>query len=481
MPVTLVILGRPNVGKSTLFNRLAGKRLAIVDDTPGVTRDRRMAEGSLGDLNFHIVDTAGLEEGDAESMFGRMRFQTEAAIDEADIAVMVIDSRAGVTPLDEHFASWLRRKKKPVILLANKCEGGGGDSGYYEAYSLGLGEPIAVSAEHGEGLAGFYAELLRVSEEYNISFEDEEVEDPNKEEVGTALEYDLVEGDLAYEFDDEDVDDSLIQIAIVGRPNAGKSTLINYLLGEERMITGPEAGLTRDSIGVDWEYEGRTIRLVDTAGLRKKSRITDKLERLSAADSLRAVQYAQVVVLMIDAEQGIEKQDLKIASHVVEEGRSLVIALNKWDVVDDRLGRQRQVLDVLTKSLPQLKGVQVLHFSALTGQGTQKLLPTVLDVYEIWNSRVPTNSLNRWLEAVIERHPPPMVNGRPIKIRFAAQVKTRPPTFLLFVNRTDDMPKSYIRYLENDLRKTYDIPGIPLRIVMRKGKNPYESRRKKKR
>jgi len=387
----------------------------------------------------------------------------------------------GVTPLDEYFAQWLRRKKKPVILLANKCEGGAGESGYFEAYSLGLGEPVAVSAEHGEGLAGFYAELLRVAEENDISFEDEVVENPNKEEVGSAKEFDLVEGDLDYEFEDEDIDDSLIQIAIVGRPNAGKSTLINYLLGEERMITGPEAGLTRDSIGVDWEYEGRTIKLVDTAGLRKKSKITDKLERMSASDTMRAVQYAQVVVLMIDAELGIEKQDLKIASHVVEEGRALVIALNKWDIVEDRLAAQRNVIDVLTKSLPQLKGVQVLHFSALTGQGTQKLLPTILDVYEIWNSRVPTNALNRWLENVIERHPPPMVNGRPIKIRFAAQIKTRPPTFMLFVNRPDDMPNSYIRYLENDLRKTYKIPGIPLRVVMKKGKNPYESRRKKKR
>lgn len=481
MTFTLAIVGRPNVGKSTLFNRLVGKKLAIVDDTPGVTRDRRMGEGRIADLEFTLMDTAGLEEGDPGSLQDRMRRQTERALEDADIALMLYDARAGVTPTDEHFAAWLRRMGKPVILGANKCEGNAVIDGIYEAFSLGLGEPIGLSAEHGEGLGELYQAIVEGLKEVGI--DPYEGEDEAENERTQPVDTGPVEGDLEYEFVDADepADDRPLRLAIVGRPNAGKSTLINHLLGEDRLITGPEAGLTRDSIAVDWEWDGMPVKLYDTAGLRKRARVTEKLEKLSVADTLRAVQFAEVVVLLLDAEIGIEKQDLKIAEKVVEEGRAMVIALNKWDAVDDRLKVQRQLTDALTRSLPQLKGVKVINFSALTGAGTQKLMPAVEEAYELWNARIPTAGFNRWLTDTLEKHPAPSVAGRRIKIRYGAQIKTRPPTFALFCNRPDDLPDSYKRYLENEMRRDFDLPGVPLRVYMRKGENPYEGRRRKRR
>jgi len=482
MSFTLAIVGRPNVGKSTLFNRLVGKKIALVDDTPGVTRDRRAGEGKIADLEFKVIDTAGLEDGDEGSLSERMKQQTMQAIAEADIALMLYDARSGVTPLDQHFATWLRRISTSVILAANKCEGKMADANVYEAYSLGLGTPIPLSAEHGEGLAELYQTLVETLGELGI---DPYPNEGNEEDSNAKREIDSgpVEGDLEYEFTDhEQANDEIrpLKLAIVGRPNAGKSTLINYLLGEDRLITGPEAGLTRDSISVDWEWNGLPIKLFDTAGMRKRARVTEKLEKLSVADGLRAVQYAEVVVLLLDAELGIEKQDLKIAEHVVSEGRALIIALNKWDAVDNRLETQRQLTDALTRSLPQLKGVKVINFSALTGKGTQHLMPAVAEAYEIWNARIPTAAFNRWLADSLEKHPAPSVSGRRIKIRYGAQIKTRPPTFTLFCNRPDALPDSYKRYLENELRKDFDLPGVPLRVILKKGENPYEGRRRKK-
>ncbi|NVJ69098.1 MAG: ribosome biogenesis GTPase Der [Alphaproteobacteria bacterium] len=482
MTFTLAVVGRPNVGKSTLFNRLVGKKIAIVDDTPGVTRDRREAMGSIADLEFRLFDTAGLEEGEPGSLSDRMRRQTEAALKEADVALMLYDARAGVTPMDEHFAQWLRRGDKPVILIANKCEGNATIEGIYEAYALGLGEPIGLSAEHGEGLAELYGAIVEALKEVGIDPYEGEEDDQSAAEH-QDVDSGPTEGDLEYEFVDREADKEVerpLRLAIVGRPNAGKSTLINELVGEDRLITGPEAGLTRDSIAVDWEWDGLPVKLFDTAGLRKKARVTEKLEKLSVGDTLRAVQFAEVVVLLLDSEVGIEKQDLKIAERVVNEGRALVIALNKWDSVPDRLGAQRQLMDALTRSLPQLKGVTVVKFSALTGKGTQHLMPAVAEAYEVWNARIPTAAFNQWLADTLEKHPAPSVAGRRIKIRYGAQIKTRPPTFLLFCNRPDDLPDSYKRYLENELRRDFNLPGTPIRIILKKGANPYEGRRRKR-
>lgn len=486
MSFTIAIVGRPNVGKSTLFNRLVGKKLALVDDTPGVTRDRRAGEGNIGDLKFNMFDTAGLEEGEPESLSERMKLQTLLALKEADIAVMMYDARVGVAPMDEHFAAWLRKVNTPVILVANKCESKVASAGVFEAYGLGLGEPVPLSAEHGDGLAELYQAIVEELRKLGIDpYEDETAEAAAAAAAAArrAAATGPEEGDLDYEFQDIDAEEDdgqrPLKLAIVGRPNAGKSTLINHLLGEDRMITGPEAGLTRDSIGIDWEWDGLAVRLFDTAGMRKRARVTEKLEKLSVADGLRAVQYAEVVVLLLDAELGIEKQDLKIAEHVVSEGRALVIALNKWDLVDDRMKTQRHLTDVLTRSLPQLKGVKVINFSGLTGKGTQHLMPAVKEVYEIWNARIPTSAFNRWLADALEKHPAPSVSGRRIKIRYGAQIKTRPPTFSLFCNRPDALPDSYIRYLENELRRDFDLPGVPLRVTLKKGENPFEGRRRR--
>ena len=482
MSFTLAILGRPNVGKSTLFNRLVGKRLAIVDDTPGVTRDRREGLGRLSDLRFKLFDTAGLEEGDAESLSGRMRAQTQSGLDEADVALMVYDARLGVTPVDEHFAAWLRRGDTPVILIANKCESNKSIDGIYESFGLGLGEPIVFSAEHGQGLAELYGSIVEKLREIGIDPYAEEEEEARRKK--SVEDEDLQEGDLEFDFEEKEEDEDPtkhMRLAIVGRPNAGKSTLINYLLEDERMITGPEAGLTRDSIGVDWDFEGRPIRLFDTAGLRKKAKIDNKLEKLSANDTLRAVQFAEVVVLLLDAERGFEKQDLKIAEHCVNEGRALVIALNKWDAVADRLATKRHLADTLTRSFPQLKGVKIIQFSALTGKGVQLLMPAVMEAYDLWNARVPTSRFNEWLSLTMDKHPIPSTHGRRAKIRFGAQIKARPPTFLLFCNRSDDIPESYKRYLCNELRHDFNLPGVPIRFSYKQSKNPYEGRRKQER
>lgn len=483
MGFTLAIVGRPNVGKSTLFNRLVGKKLALVDDTPGVTRDRRGGRGRIGDLRFDLIDTAGFEEGKEGTLSERMRRQTEQALAEADVTLMLYDARAGITPLDEHFASWLRRSKAHCILGANKCEGKLANANVYEAYGLGLGEPLAISAEHGEGLGELYQAIVEALREQGIDpYADEEAEAAKAAQRDNA-DKGPAEGDMEYEFVDEEDDEEVsrpLRMAIVGRPNAGKSTLINTLVGEDRLITGPEAGLTRDSISVDWEWDGMPVKLYDTAGMRKRAKVTEKLEKLSIADGLRAVQFAEVVVLLLDSERGIERQDLKIAEMVVNEGRALVIALNKWDAVDNRLAAKRQLTDALTKSLPQLKGVKVVNFSGLTGKGVQHLMPAVEEAYEIWNARIPTAAFNRWLADALEKHPAPSVAGRRIKVRYGAQIKTRPPTFSLFCNRPDDLPDSYQRYLENELRRDFDLPGVPLRLYLRKSDNPYEGRRRKR-
>jgi GTP-binding protein len=453
MGFTVAIVGRPNVGKSTLFNRMVGRRLALVDDQPGVTRDRRSGTARLHDLTFEVIDTAGLEEAFDDSLAARMRRQTEQALEAADLVLLLIDARAGVTPLDEHFANWLRRGERPVLLIANKCEGRGGDAGLAEAYGLGLGDPLALSAEHGEGFADLYGAIAaRMADAGPADDEGVSNDTGDKNEPET-------EGPL--------------QLAIVGRPNVGKSTLINRLLGTERVLTGPEAGITRDSIAIDWSYGGRSLRLFDTAGLRKKAKTTAKLEKLSAADTLRAIRFAQVVVLLLDAEAPMERQDLTIASRVVEEGRALVIALNKWDRCQDRRGTLRQLRDRLERSLPQTKGISTVCLSALTGQNLERLMSAVFEAYGVWNRRIATARLNRWLEEVTQAHPPPAPKGRRIRLKYITQIKARPPTFAFFGTQTNLLPKSYLRYLENGLRQDFDLPGTPLRIEMRRGDNPY--------
>ena len=441
MASTVALIGRPNVGKSTLFNRLVGRRLAIVDERPGVTRDRREGEGRLFDLNFRVIDTAGLEEMAAESLEGRMRQQTERAVEEAEAVLFLIDARAGVTPLDEHFANWLRRTGRPIVLVANKCEGAAAEGGLLEAHGLGFGEPVALSGEHGLGLDELHERLTPL-----LATEDQEEEDA--------------------------ADDSL-QLAIVGRPNVGKSTLVNQLLGEERMLTGPEAGITRDSIAIPWSYKGRPIRLVDTAGLRRRAKVTDKLEKLSAADTLRVVDFAQVVVLLLEAELGLEKQDLTIARRVVDEGRALVIGVNKWDACADRQVAMGAIRDRLERSFPQTRGIPVVTLSALDGKGVDKLMQAVTAAYEVWNKRVPTAALNRWLEEVVAAHPPPAPGGRRVRLKYITQARNRPPTFAVACSRPDALPDSYLRYLENALRQDFDLPGTPIRIHMRRSRNPY--------
>ena len=468
MTFTLAIIGRPNVGKSTLFNRLAGKRLAIVDDTPGVTRDRREADASISDLKFRLLDTAGLEEATDDSIESRMRMQTEQAVANADVVLLLTDGRAGITPSDSHFAQWLRTQNTPVILGVNKCEGKQAEAGLYEAYSLGLGEPIALSAEHGQGLDELYDALVPYREKA------EAVAARNAAQAATDTGIEAPLADSGEEADDEAILSSPLQLAIVGRPNAGKSTLVNRLLGEERMLTGPEAGITRDAIATPWEWQGREIRLVNTAGLRKQARVEEKLEHLAVNDTFRAIQYAQVVVLVIDADQPLEKQDLTIARKVVEEGRALIIAVNKWDSVKNRTEAMAQIKDRLQTSLQQIRGVRVVTMSALTGRGVDKLLPTVFEVFDLWNTRVPTGALNRWLSRMLEAHPPPMgSHGRRLTIRYVTQAKSRPPTFYLFSSTAGKLPDSYLRYLANGLRDDFGLDGIPIRIHTRSGKNPY--------
>ena len=438
---TVVIAGRPNVGKSTLFNKLAGRRAALVDDTPGVTRDRKDAEAMLRGRLVRLVDTAGLEEAPPDSLPGRMRQSSETAVAGADLVLFVIDARAGVTPSDAHFAAWLRRQGKPVLLVANKAEGRAGAAAALDAWSLGLGEPLPVSAEHGEGLANLMGEVAdRVPEAVEAE------EDGNKP----------------------------LQLAIVGRPNAGKSTLLNRLLGEERMITGPEPGLTRDAVSVRLvDTDGTEIQLVDTAGLRKRARVEETLEKLSVGAAIGALKMAEVVVLAVDATEGLHDQDLQIARLVEREGRACVLVLNKWDAVADRTAARRAVADRLETSLAQMKGISVVTLSALTGQGVDKLLPAVRKAHEVWNTRVGTSALNRWFEHMLEKHQLPLVSGKRLKLRYVTQAKARPPTFIIFGTRAEQTPEDYQRYLVNGLREQFDLPGTPIRLQLRGTTNPY--------
>jgi GTP-binding protein len=477
----VAIVGRPNVGKSTLFNRLVGRKLALVDDQPGVTRDRREGDARLYGLPFTVVDTAGFEEAAAASLAGRMRKQTDTALADADVILFVIDARQGVTPMDESFAALVRRHGKPVVLLANKAEAKGGRSGAYEAYALGLGEPIAISAEHGDGMADLHETLRslfrkvrkREREEAEEAAEEHDPESEEDQELGAEASLE----DRAASGDDmpEDVRPSgPLRVAIIGRPNAGKSTLVNRILGEDRLLTGPEAGITRDTISLEWTHRGRDLILHDTAGLRRRSRVEDKLEKLSVADALRAVRFAEVVVILLDATIPFEKQDLTIVDLVAKEGRAVVIGLNKWDLVADQRGLLKTLREKGEHLLPQVRGVRIVQLSGLSGGGVDGLLDAVLKAEEVWNSRVSTAALNRWLESAIGQHPPPAVSGRRIKIRYMTQAKTRPPSFVLFGNQLDHLPTSYLRYLTNGLRDSFNLPGTPIRIAARNTKNPYD-------
>jgi GTP-binding protein len=456
-PFTVAIVGRPNVGKSTLFNRLTGRRLALVDDTPGLTRDRREGRGKLGTLRFRVFDTAGFEDAEGRSLEARMRRQTEAAAKEADLVLLVIDAREGVTSLDREFARVLRRIGCRVLLLANKCEGKAGIPGLAEGHGLGFGDPVPVSAEHAEGFAGLQ-EAIRAAMPKAAHDADEPV-----------LPVDDEEPDIA----SLPPEQRPIRLAIIGRPNVGKSTLVNRLLGEDRMLTGPEAGITRDAVETQWSWRGRPLRLVDTAGLRRRARIDDRLERLSVSDTLRVVRECQVAALVLDAEQLLEKQDLQIARLVVEEGRALVVVVNKWDLVDDPQAALRRLRDRIEISLPQVRGVRFATVSALHGRRLDDAAKAVFEAFDTWNTELPTSKLNRWLEGVVSAHPPPVVQGRRPRMRFCRQTNTRPPTVALFGNKLVALPDDYLRYLENSLRDTFDLPGTPIRFVLRQTENPY--------
>ncbi|MEA2948820.1 MAG: GTPase [Alphaproteobacteria bacterium] len=457
MSFTVAIVGRPNVGKSTLFNRLVGKRLALVDDRPGVTRDRREGRARLGDLDFMVIDTAGLEDAAPESLTGRMQEQTEAAIAAADVLLFLIDARAGAMPADRAFANLVRKSGKPAILVANKSEGRAGATGVLEAYELGLGEPIPISAEHGEGLADLYDALCSALPE------------------ATAQRADAkqIEGDDDAGLTDEPVAAGPIHIAVVGRPNSGKSTLVNRLLGEERLLTGPEAGITRDAIAVDVTWHEQHFRVHDTAGMRRRARIEEKLEKLSVADALNAIRFAEVVILLMDSERPFEVQDLRIADLVEREGRALVIGMNKWDLVAHQAGAIGKLREDTDHRLSQIKGVPAVAVSGLTGEGLDRLMQAVVDAYAVWNRRVSTSALNRWLADVIAAHPPPAVSGRRIRLDYITQPKSRPPSFVLFMSRVDAVPDAYQRYLVNNLRESFDLPGTPIRLTLREKKNPY--------
>jgi GTPase len=459
MSFTIAIIGRPNVGKSTLFNRLVGQKLALVDDEPGVTRDRREGNARLGDLEFTVIDTAGLDEGAKGSLTARMQEQTETAIALADALMFVIDARAGLTPNDRAFADFARRANKPVVLVANKSEGRHGELGAMESYALGLGDPIQVSAEHGEGMGELYdalAPLMPEPVEQSEEFDDDDII-----------------------ISDEELAQRPIRVAIVGRPNAGKSTLINHLLGEERLLTSAEAGTTRDSISVDITWQGRDFRVFDTAGLRRRSRIEEKLEKLSVADALRAVRFAEVVVMMMDAQNRFEEQDLRIADLIEREGRAIVLAVNKWDLME----RKPHLISALRSDadhwLPQVRGVPIVAVSGLMGEGIDRLMKAIQDAYAVWNKRVPTAALNRWFEQAVDTNPPPAVSGRRLKLNYITQTKGRPPSFVVFCSRADAVPQSYLRYLTNSLREAFDLPGTPIRITLREKANPFAHKRKR--
>lgn len=477
MTFRVAIVGRPNVGKSTLFNRLVGRKLALVDDTPGVTRDRRIHDARLYDLKFEVIDTAGFEEATDESLEGRMRQQTIGAIDEADLVLFVVDAKSGLTPTDQAFANLVRRTGKPMVLIANKAEARGADGGLIDAWELGLGEPVPISAEHGQGLPDLRDAIVdALGEERALPraddhldpveapqpFDGDDIDDPDSEEIPA---YDTSKP---------------LRIAVVGRPNAGKSTLINALVGEERMLTGPEAGITRDSVSVDWNWRGRQIKLFDTAGMRRRAKVQEKLEKLSVADGLRAIRFAEVVIIVFDATIPFEKQDLQIADLIIREGRAPVIAFNKWDLIENRQETLAELREKTARLLPQVRGLQAVTVSAETGKGLDRLLEAVTQTHEVWNRRVSTGRLNRWLDRATAQHPPPAVSGRRLRIKYLTQVKTRPPGFMASCTRPDAVPKSYERYLVNGLREAFDMPGVPIRMVFRTGDNPYAGKARKR-
>lgn len=452
MSFTVAIVGRPNVGKSTLFNRLVGRRIALVDDQPGVTRDRREGAGRLGDLSFTIVDTAGLEDASPGSLSGRMRAQTEAVIASSDVVLYLFDARVGLTPADQTFAALARRSGRPIIVIANKCEGRAGEAGRLEAYSLGLGDPLPLSAEHGEGLSDLYDAVRAAMPEQGAPKDDEEsgipADDPSRP----------------------------IRVAIVGRPNAGKSTLINRLIGEDRLLTAPDAGTTRDAIAVEADWHGRKFQIYDTAGMRRRSRIDEKLEKLAVADALNAIRFAEVVVVLIDGAHPFEEQDQRIADLVEREGRALVLAIGKWDLAEHKAGAISRLRDIAEQKLTQIRGVPLVAVSGVTGEGLDRMMQAILGAYGIWNKRVPTSALNRWFEQATSANPPPAVSGRTLRLNYITQVKSRPPSFIVFCTRADAVPDSYKRYLVNDLRQTFDLPGTPIRLTLRSKANPYAGR-----
>ncbi|MFC3164695.1 ribosome biogenesis GTPase Der [Ciceribacter thiooxidans] len=475
MSFTVAIVGRPNVGKSTLFNRLVGKKLALVDDTPGVTRDRRPGAAKLIDLRFTIIDTAGLEESGPETLQGRMWAQTRAAIDEADVSLFVVDAKAGLTPADQTLAEMLRRSGKPVVLVANKSEARGSDGGFYDAFTLGLGEPCPISAEHGQGMLDLRDAIVAAIGEERAFPEADEVAvtdvDVRDEPVG--------------EGDDEDVEPEYdetkpLRIAVIGRPNAGKSTLINRFLGEDRLLTGPEAGITRDSISVEWQWRGRTIKMYDTAGMRKKARVQEKLEKLSVADSLRSIRFAELVIIVFDATIPFEKQDLHLVDLVAREGRAPVLAFNKWDLIEDPQAFLADLREKTERLLPQVRGIRAVPISGQTGYGLDRLMQSVVETDRVWNSRISTAKLNRWLESQQVQHPPPAVSGRRVKLKYMTQVKARPPAFMISCTRPEALPESYLRYLTNGLRNDFQMPGVPIRIHLRASENPFEGKKKKR-